>query len=74
MIRIITRIVFGAMMYSYQYSNACITLGQYVGRMSEVLIREGLPTGVGFITSILPFTTGKAERYAKQAAYYLTSL
>ena len=73
-IRIITRIVFGSMMYSYQYSNGYITLGEYVSRMSEVLIKEGLPTGVGFIISILPFSTGHADWFAKQATYYLISL
>ena len=73
-IRIITRIVFGSMMYSYQYSNGYITLGEYVSRMSEVLIKEGLPTGVGFIISILPFNTGNADWFAKQATYYLISL
>ena len=73
-IRILTRIVFGAMMYSYQYSNGYITLGEYVGGMSEVLIKEGLPTGVGFIISALPFVPGGTGWYAKQAAYYLIAL
>ena len=73
-IRIITRIVFGSMMYSYQYSNGYITLGEYVSGISEVLIKEGLPTGVGFIISILPFSTGHADWIAKQATYYLIAL
>lgn len=73
-IRIIIRIVFGSMMYSYQYTNGYITLGEYVSAMSEVLIKEGLPTGVGFIVSLLPFSAGHADWIAKQATYYLIAL
>lgn len=73
-IQIATRIVFGALMYGYQYKNEQITLGDYVSAMSEVLIREGLPTGVGFLVSILPINKiPHAESLAKEATIYLIS-
>jgi hypothetical protein len=61
-------------MYGYQYKNEQITLGDYVSAMSEVLIREGLPTGVGFLVSILPINKiPHAESLAKEATIYLIS-
>ena len=73
-IQIATRIVFGALMYGYQYKNEQITLGDYVSAMSEVLIREGLPTGVGFLVSILPINKiPHAESLAKEATICLIS-
>lgn len=71
--KIVTNIVFGAMMYWYQYSNGQITLGEYVSGMSEVLIRNGLPTGVGLIVSLLPIHLPNADSLAKEATYYLIS-
>ena len=62
------------MMYGYQYSNEQITLGQYVASMSEVLIREGLPTGVGFIVSRLPIMVPHADKLARDATLYLISV
>ena len=73
-IRIVTSVVFGALMYGYQYKNEQITLSEYALSMSEVLIREGLPTGVGFLVSILPINKiPHAESMAKEATYYLIS-
>ena len=71
--RAVTNIVFGAMMYGYRYSNGEITLGEYVSGMSEVLIRNGLPTGVGYLVSLLPIAVPNADKMAKQATYYLIS-
>ena len=73
-IQIVTSIVFGTMMYGYQYSNGQITLGEYAGNMSEVLIKEGLPTGVGFVVSLLPIKIPHADSIAKEATYYLISI
>ncbi len=67
-------IVFSAMMYGYQYQNNVITLGEYVSNMSEVLIREGLPTGVGFLITLLPINIPHADSMAKEVTYYLISL
>ena len=72
-VQVITNIIFGTMMYTYQYSNGQITLGDYAGSMSEVIIREGLPTGVGFITDLLP-TGPISGDIAREAAYYLISV
>lgn len=73
-IHIVTSIVFATMMYGYQYSNNQITLGEYVGNMSEVLIREGLPSGVGFMISLLPIGGPHTELLAKEATMYLISV
>ena len=73
-VRIITSVVFGALMYGYQYKNEQISLGEYVSSMSEVLIREGLPAGVGYLVSVLPIgKIPQAESMAKEATYYLIS-
>ena len=73
-VRVVASIVFGTMMYGYQYSNGLITLGEYTRYMSEVLIREGLPTGVGFIAALLPIKAPHAESLARDATYYLISI
>ena len=71
-VRIVTDVVFGALMYGYQYKNEQITLDEYVSSMSEVLIREGLPAGVGLLVSVLPIgQIPYAEVMAKEATYYL---
>ena len=72
--RIVTSIVFGTMMYGYQYSNGQITLGEYARGMSEILIREGLPSGVGFVVALLPIHVPHADTLAKEATYYLISV
>ena len=73
--RTVTSIVFGTLMYGYQYQNGIITLGEYTALMSEVLIREGVPAGVGFIVSLLPISKiPHAESMAKEATYYLISV
>lgn len=72
-LRIVTDIVFGSLMYGYQYSNGQITLGVYAASMSEVIIKEGLPTGVGFIVKLLPLEIPHADFIAKQATAYLIS-
>ncbi|MBQ8305359.1 MAG: hypothetical protein IJX90_03980 [Blautia sp.] len=67
----VTRIVFGAMMYGHQYSSGRITLGKFATSMSEVLIREGLPTGVGFVVNRL---FPEASGMAKDAVYYFIAV
>ena len=72
-VQIVTNILFGTMMYTYQYSNGQISLGDYAKSMSEVIIREGLPTGIGFITDLLP--TGPINGdISKEVTYYLISV
>ena len=73
-VQIVTRITFGTLMYSYQYANKQITLGDYAGSMSEVIIKEGLPSGVGFIVKLLPIKVPNADKMAKEATYYLISV
>ena len=70
--QIVTRIVFGALMYGYQYQDGQITMRDFVSSLSEVLIREGLPAGVGFLVSLLPVSKiPNAESMAKKVTYYL---
>lgn len=71
---IVTSVVFGTLMYGYQYSNGQITLGEYAGSMSEIIIREGLPTGVGFVVSVLPLKIPHADSLAKDATVYLIAI
>ena len=70
-VTIITEIVFGSLMYGYQYSNGQITLGSYAASMSEVIIKAGLPTGVGFVVGVLPLKIPHADFFAKEATAYL---
>ena len=72
-VTIVTNVVFGSLMYGYQYSNGQITLGVYAASMSEVIIKEGLPSGVGFIVKLLPLKIPHADFFAKEATAYLIS-
>lgn len=53
-IDIISDVIFGVNVYTYQYAKGTITLPEYAAVMSEMIIRKGLPTGVGFIADRLP--------------------
>ena len=68
---IIVDIVFETMIYGYQYSQEEITLGELVAKESELLIRKGLPVGVGYLVSLLPVNIPNADRLAKEAVYFL---
>ena len=68
---IVVDIVFETMIYGYQYSQEEITLGELVAKESELLIREGLPVGVGYLVSLLPVNIPNADRLAKEAVYFL---
>ena len=73
-VRVVASIVFGTMMYGYQYSNGLITLGEYTRYMSEVMTREGLPTRVRFIAALIQIKAPYAESLARDAIYYLISV
>lgn len=68
-IRIIKDLVFGAVVYGYQYTHGSITLPEYAALMSEIIIKEGLPVGIGYIAGKLPIPG--AGQIAKEAAEYL---
>ncbi len=53
-IQIIKDILVGATVYGYQYAHGTITLPEYAVIMSTIIIREGLPVGVGYIAGKLP--------------------
>ena len=78
-VQIVTNVIFGTMMYTAQYNNEAITLSEYAGSMSEMLIKEGLPAGVGFIVKLLVgnMSTESAGKQigniAKEVTYYLIS-
>lgn len=69
----VATLVFGVVMYSYQYSDGQINLSEYVSSLSEVIIKEGVPTGVGFVVSRLPLPIPNADYYAKEATLFLIS-
>ena len=68
-LRIIEDVVFGTTVYGYQYSHGIISLPEYTAIMSEIIIKAGLPTGVGYIASLLPIPGGKY--IAKEATAFL---
>ena len=53
-VQIIKDIIFGTAIYGYQYSHGLITLPEYATLLSKIIIRAGLPAGVGYIASKLP--------------------
>ena len=53
-LKIIKDIVSGITVYGYQYANGIITLPEYAVIMSRIIIRDGLPTGVGYLAGRLP--------------------
>ncbi len=64
-------IVFATTVYGYLYNKGEITLQEYTSLMSEILIKEGVPAGVGFIAEKLPIPGGGA--IAKKVVSYLIS-
>ena len=68
-LKIIEDVVFGTTVYGYQYSHGIITLPEYTAIMSEIIIKAGLPTGVGYIAGLLPIPGGKY--IAKEATAFL---
>ena len=53
-VQIIKDIIFGTAIYGYQYSRGLITLPEYATLLSIIIIRAGLPAGVGYVASKLP--------------------
>ena len=53
-VQIIKDIIFGTAIYGYQYSRGLITLPEYATLLSKIIIRAGLPAGVGYVASRLP--------------------
>ena len=73
-VQLVTRIIFGSMMYTYQYNNGIITLGEYASSMSEMIMKEGLPTGVGFIINmVIGNKIPHSADIAKEVTYFLVS-
>lgn len=72
-IRAIASLILGVVMYSYQYSDGEIDLKEFVSSLSEVIISEGIPAGVGYVVSQLPIPIPNADKYAEEAALYLLS-
>lgn len=72
-VRIVTDVIFGTMMYTYQYSNGLITLSEYADSMSEIILKEGLPAGVGFIADLFIGSIPNSGDIAKEVTYYLIS-
>lgn len=71
-IQIVKDIIFGTAVYGYQYSHGNITLPEYATLMSEIIIKEGLPTGVGYVASKLPVPG--AGNLAKEATAFLVKV
>ena len=68
-VQIIKDIIFGTAIYGYQYSRGLITLPEYATLLSKIIIRAGLPAGVGYIASKLPVPG--AGDIAKEATTFL---
>ena len=73
-IQIIKDIVFGTTVYGYQYAHGIITLSEYTAIMSEIIIKAGLPAGVGYIAGKLPipgagYIAKEVTAFLVQAAY-----
>ena len=73
-VRTVTNIIFSTLMYGWQFAGGQITLAEYAAAMSDVIIREGLPLGVGIAVRMLPFYLPHADEIAKEAVTYLISL
>jgi hypothetical protein len=68
-VQIIKDIIFGTAVYGYQYSHGNITLPEYALLMSKIIIKAGLPVGVGYIASQLPIPG--ADQIAKEVTAFL---
>ena len=73
-IQIIKDILFGTTVYGYQYAHGIITLPEYAALMSEIIIKAGLPIGVGYVAGKLPipgagYIAKEVVTFLVQAAY-----
>lgn len=73
-IQIIKDVLFGTTVYGYQYANGIITLPEYSALMSKIIIKAGLPTGVGYLAGLLPipgasFIAKEVTAFLIQVAY-----
>ncbi|MDO5703358.1 MAG: hypothetical protein Q4G47_08400, partial [Lachnospiraceae bacterium] len=68
-ITIVSDVMTKAIVYGWRYSMGMITLKEYVSVMSEIIIKNGLPTGVGMLASLLPLDG--ASDIAYNATEYL---
>lgn len=73
-IRIIEDVVFGTTVYGYQYAHGIIDLPEYTALMSEIIIKAGLPIGVGYVAGKLPipgagYIAKEVTAFLVQAAY-----
>ena len=68
-LQIIKDVVFGTTVYGHQYANGNITLSEYSALMSEIIIKAGLPTGVGYLAGLLPVPG--ASYIAKEVTTFL---
>ena len=68
-LEVVASLVVAQSLYGYEYKHDIITLGEYASSMSEIIIREGVPCGVGFLADKLPLPG--LGHLAKQATFYL---
>ncbi len=69
----VTNILFRTLTYLSQYKEEKITLGKFTRLMSDMIIKEGLPTGVGFVVGLFDGSLPISKEVAKQVTYYLIS-
>ena len=73
-INILSDVVFESAKYGVLYSKGQITVGEYTAGMSEVIIRNGVPTGVSVIAGYLSGGNPVLKRLAKNAAVFVISV
>lgn len=71
-VKLLSKLIISAIVYGQQYSNNEITLAEYVVKLSEVIIKTGLPCGVGTLIKLLPIPG--ADVIAREASLYLIAL
>ena len=70
-ITILSDILLVAVKGGYQCSRGRITLGDYTHGMSDVIIRNGIPAGVGTIAGLLTGGNGTAMKLAREATFLI---
>jgi len=70
-ITILSDIMLEAAKGGYRCSKGQITLGDYTHDMSDVIIRNGIPAGVGTIAGLLTGGNGTAMKLAREAAFLI---
>lgn len=68
-IRTVSYVMNTTIVYGWRYSQGMISLHDYISVMSELIIKNGLPAGVGMLASLLP--VNGASELAYNATEYL---